>query len=109
MSLNPVVIYKQIKALLKVKQEVSKMSVSELKTSEGRMTLLLNIVGIYSAVQGFIPAPLMAKITVASVAAYSIARAITKAAEAIAKVTPSPKDDAIVAEAVKVLDVVAPK
>jgi hypothetical protein len=43
------------------------------------------------------------------VAAYAIARSLTKAAEAIAKLTPNPKDDAIVAEVGKVLDAVASK
>lgn len=73
------------------------------------MTLLLNVVAIYSAAQGFLPPALVAKISVASVAAYGIARALVKAGEAIAKITPSPKDDAIVAEAGALLDKVAPK
>ena len=58
---------------------------------------------------GFLPAALTAKIAAFSVAAYTIARSLTKAAEAIAKLTPSPKDDAVVAEVGKVLDAVAPK
>ena len=98
----------QIKALLKLRKEVNKMKLTEIKTSEGRMTLLLNIVGVYSAVQGFIPPALAAKIAVGSVAAYSIARAIVKLGEAIAKMTPSAKDDAIVAEAGALLDRVVP-
>jgi hypothetical protein len=73
------------------------------------MTLLLNIIAIYGSVQGFLPAALTAKIAVFSVAAYAIARSLTKAAEAIAKLTPNPKDDAIVAEVGKVLDAVASK
>lgn len=109
MSLNPITWFKQIKALFKIKKEINKMKLSELKTSEGRMTLILNIIAIYSVAHGFLPAPLVAKIAAASIAAYGIARAIVKAGEAIAKITPTPKDDAIVAEAGKILDTVAPK
>lgn len=107
MSLNPIVWYKQISALLKIKKEVSSMSLSELKTSEGRMTLVLNIISIWAAVQGFLPATLVVKVAAASIAVYAIARSLVKAGEAIAKITPSPKDDAIVAEVVKVLDAVS--
>ena len=85
------------------------MNVNELKTSEGRLTLLTNVVAIYASVQGFIPATLSAKIATFSVAAYTIARAIVKAAQEIAKITANTKDDAIVAEADKALDIVAPK
>jgi len=109
MTLNPIKWYKSIKALFKIKSEVSKMSLNEIKTSEGRLTLLLNIIAVYGAVQGFLPAALVAKIAVISVAAYAIARALVKAAGEIAKVTKSTKDDVIVAEAEKVLDAVAPK
>lgn len=109
MSINPLVWYKQIKALLAVKGAIKKMKLSELKTSEGRMALLLNIITIYSAVQGFLPAALVAKIAVASLAVYTVGRAIVKAGEAIAKITPSPKDDAVVEEAGKLLDAAAPK
>jgi len=102
-------IFQEMKAALKIRKEIKSMKLSELKTSEGRMTLLLNVVAIYSAAQGFLPPALIAKISVASVAAYGIARALVKAGEAIAKITPSPKDDAIVAEAGALLDKVAPK
>ena len=85
------------------------MHFSELKTSEGRMTLLLNIIGIYSAIQGFIPAPLMAKVAVASVGIYAIARSALKIAEVIAGMTKNVKDDALVAEAKKVLDLIEKK
>ena len=102
-------IFSKLKALWKLKTEVSKMNVNELKTSEGRLTLLTNVVAIYASVQGFIPATLSAKIATFSVAAYTIARAIVKAAQEIAKITANTKDDAIVAEADKALDIVAPK
>jgi hypothetical protein len=94
----------QIRAALKIKSEVQKMKLSEIKTSEGRMTLLTNILGIWAAAHGFIPAPLMAKITVASVGIYAISRALVKLGETIAKITPSTKDDEIVAEAGAILD-----
>lgn len=102
-------IIEKIKALWNLNKEVKKMSMSELKTSEGRMTLILNVIAVYGAVQGFLPAALTAKIAVISIAAYGIARSLVKAAEAIVKITPSVKDDAVVAEAGKVLDAVAPK
>jgi hypothetical protein len=102
-------IFSEIKTVWNIKTEVSKMSISELKTSEGRLTLLTNIVAIYASVQGFIPAALSAKIAIFSVTAYTIARAIVKAAQEIAKLTVNTKDDAIVDEASKALDIVAPK
>ena len=85
------------------------MNISELKTSEGRLTLLSTLVTVYSAVQGLIPAELAAKLSVAYVSAFTIARAIVKAAQEIAKITANTKDDAIVDEASKALDIVAPK
>lgn len=107
--MNPLDWYRKIKALVKINKEIRKMNISELKTSEGRMTLVLNLVSIYGALHGFIPAPLAAKIAVISIAAYAIARSLVKAAEAIVKLTPSAKDDVIVEEAGKILDAVAPK
>lgn len=109
MTINPLTWYKNIKAILAVKGKVEKMKLSELKTSEGRMALLLNVIAIYSAVQGFLPPSLVAKIAVVSLAIYTAGRAIVKAAEVLSKLTPSPKDDAVVAEAVRVLEAVAPK
>lgn len=107
--MNPITLWRQIRALLAVKKEINKMSINELKTSEGRLTLLLNVVAIYGSLKGFIPAPLAAKVAVISVAVYAIARSLVKAAEAIAKATPTPKDDAMVAEVGKLVDVLAPK
>jgi hypothetical protein len=89
---------KQIRALLKIKSEVGKMSFSELKTSEGRWAIIGGIVSIYGAVQGFIPAPLAAKISAGLMAFYIGSRAIVKAVGTIAKLTPSPKDDEFVAK-----------
>lgn len=102
-------IIQKAKALWQINQEVKKMKMSEIKTSEGRMALLLNVVAIYSAAQGFLPPALVAKIAVISLAVYTGGRALVKAAEVFAKLTPSPKDDKIVEEVGKVLDVVAPK
>ena len=102
-------IFSKIKAMWNIKTEVSKMSINELKTSEGRLTLLTNIVSIWASVQGIIPAALSAKIGIYSITAYTVARAIVKAAQEIAKMTATTKDDAIVDEASKALDVVAPK
>ena len=102
-------IFSQIKAVWKIKTEVSKMSINELKTSEGRLTLLTNIVSIWASVQGIIPTALSAKIAIYSITAYTVARAIVKAAQEIAKMTATTKDDAIIDEASKALDVVAPK
>ena len=102
-------IFSKIKAVWNIKTEVSKMSINELKTSEGRLTLLTNIVSIWASVQGIIPTELSAKIAIYSTTAYTVARAIVKAAQEIAKITATPKDDAIVDEASKALDIVAPK
>ena len=85
------------------------MKINELSTSEGRLTLLTNIVSIWACVQGIIPAELSAKIAIYSTTAYTVARAIVKAAQEIAKITATTKDDAIVDEASKALDIVAPK
>ena len=99
----------KIKALWKLNGTIKEINMNELKTSSGRLQLLAQIVNIYAAVQGYIPATLAAKIGVAALAAYTIGRAVVNAAEAIAKVTATTKDDEIVAEAKAVLDVVAPK
>lgn len=96
--------YRAIKALISVKGEIKKMKLSELSTSEGRMALLLNIVSVYSAVHGFIPPALTAKIAVVSLGVYTVGRAIVKAAEAVVKLTSSTKDDAVVEEVGKLLD-----
>jgi len=109
MSLNPIKLYNQIKALFKVKGEIEKMKLSELSTSEGRLTLILNVIAVYGSIQGFLPAALTAKIAVISVAAYAIARSLVKAAEAIVKLTPSTKDDEVVSEANKILDSIEKK
>ena len=85
------------------------MTFNELKTSEGRLTLLTNIVAVYASIQGFIPPALWAKIAAVSISAYTVARALVKAASEIAKITATTKDDAIVDEASKALDIVAPK
>ena len=78
----------EIKALLKIKSEVSKMSFSELKTSEGRIALIGSIVSIYSAVHSFIPPTWAAVISAALGTAYIVARGIVKFGEAIAPVAP---------------------
>ena len=101
--------WKKIKALWAIRKEIKTMKVSEIKTSEGRMTLLLNVIGIYSAIQGFLPPDLVAKVAAFSVAAYAVARALVKAGEAIAKVTATEKDDKIVAEAGSLLDAASGK
>lgn len=109
MSLNPIKLYNQISALFKLKGLVQNMKLSELSTSEGRLTLILNVIAVYGSIQGFLPAALTAKIAVISVAAYAIARSLVKAAESIVKLTPSVKDDAVVAEASKILDSIEKK
>ena len=61
---------------------------SGLLTTEFWLTVITVAGTIYSAVNGFIPADLMVKITTIATGVYAIARAI-------AKMTPSTKDDAI--------------
>ena len=99
----------KIKSIWKLNGIIKEINMNELKTSSGRLQLLAQIVNIYAAVQGYIPATLAAKIGVAALTAYTIGRAIVDAAEAIAKLTPTTKDDEVVAEAKAALDVVAPK
>ena len=102
-------IFAKLKALWAINKEIKRMKISELGTSEGRLAVLLNIISLYAAVKGFLPADLAAKIAAGSIVVYTVARAIVKAAEAIAKLTPSPKDDKIVEEAGKLLDAAGPK
>jgi len=104
MTLNPIKWYTGIRELFAIKGAISNMKLSELSTSEGRLTILLNLIAVYSAVQGFLPANVTAWISVASVAAYTIGRAVVKAGEAIAPLTATDKDDKAVAEVKAVLD-----
>ena len=99
----------QIKALLKIKSEVKSMSFSEIRTSEGRLHLIGQIMVIYGAIHGFIPVPIATTIALWAFGIYTASRAIVKAAEALSGLTKSTRDDAIVAEAAKILDAVAPK
>lgn len=102
-------IFAKVKALWALNKEIKRMKLSELGTSEGRLAVLLNIISLYAAIKGFLPADLAAKIAAGSIAVYTVARAIVKAAEDIAKLTPSPKDDAVVAEVNSALDAVESK
>ena len=100
----------KIKGLLKVKKEISTMSFSEIKTSEGRLHIIGQIAVIYGALHGFIPAPLAAKISLIGFGIYTAARAIVKAAQAIGGIVP--KIAPIADEAAKELDAIpapAPK
>ena len=101
--------YNLAKAIFAIKGKVKNMKITELSTSEGRLAVLLNIISLYAAVKGFLPADLAAKIAAGSIVVYTVARAIVKAAEAIAKLTPTLKDDKIVEEAGKLLDAAGPK
>jgi hypothetical protein len=100
-------LWNEIKALLAVKKEITTMNMSELKTSEGRLTLILNILNIYAAIHGIIPADLAAKIGVISVSVYGVLRSVVKAAENLVGLVPAAAP--IVAEVSKDLDAVAPK
>lgn len=106
MSLNPFKLYAQISALLKIKGAITNMKMSELTTSSGRL-VLLNILGtVAAAAAGLLPAILVAKIVAGLTAAYLVYRTVAPGLEALAKMTATPKDDAIVAElaaAVKIL------
>ena len=104
--MNPIVIYKEITALFAVKGEVSKMSVSELSTSEGRLAIIGSIVSIYSAVHSFIPATWAAAISAGLGAAYIVARGLVKFGEALAPLIP--KIQPVVDEAGKDLDAIVP-
>jgi len=99
----------KLKMLWTLNKEVSKMKVSEIKTSEGRLALLLNIITVYSAVQGILPPTLVAKIAMVSVSVYTIGRAAVKFAEVLVKLTKSEKDDKVVAEVGALLDVASDK
>ena len=67
---------------------------------------LTNLVMIFGAFWGLIPAALAAKIIAVVAVVYMVYRTIAPALEALAKMTPTPKDDAVLAElsaAVKLL------
>lgn len=104
--MNPFKLYAQISALLKLKGALTNMKMSELSTSSGRL-VLLNILGtVAAACAGLLPAILVAKITAILIGAYILYRTIAPALEGLAKMTATPKDDAVVAElaaAVKIL------
>lgn len=106
MTLNPLVWFKNIKTFWVIKGEVSKMKISELSTSSGRTMWLTNIAMIVGAFWGLIPATLAAKIVAIVAVVYMVYRTIAPALEALAKMTPTPKDDVALAElsaAVKLL------
>lgn len=106
---DPIKLFKEIKILFMVRKEVSRMSLSELKTSEGRAHVLGQIILIYSAIHGFIPTELATKISLIAFTVYTAVRGLVKVFAPIATLTPTPKDDAALAEAQKLLDVAAPK
>lgn len=98
-------VFAQVKALFKIRKEVKRMpSMSELKTSEGRLALLGSIIAIYSAIQNFIPPMLAAKISAGLGVAYIVGRALVKFGEAVAPLTKNTKDDAVVNELEKLLE-----
>lgn len=79
---------------------------SELTTSSGRLILLNSICTVIAACLGILPAVLVAKIAAVLVLAYTLYRTLAPGLEALAKLTPTPKDDAALVElaaAVKVL------
>ena len=90
--------YSLVKALLKLNGGIKNMKLSELSTSSGRAMWLTNIMAIASAFWGFIPADLAAKIVAVLVAIYTVYRTIAPALESLAKMTATPKDDAVLAE-----------
>ena len=83
------------------------MSFSELKTSEGRLTLIGSLVSIYSAVHSFIPPTWAAAISAGLVAVYTVARSLVKMGQAVTPL--APKIAPIVDEAGKELDAIAGK
>ena len=90
--------YSTLKALISISGGIKKMKLSELSTSSGRTMWLMSIASIAAAFWGFIPAALAAKIAAVLAAVYMVYRTIAPALEALAKMTPTPKDDAILAE-----------
>jgi len=67
------------------------------KTTEFWLSVLSSVAAIYFAVQNLIPPEISAKIVAAIVMIYSIARAI-------AKFTPSKKDDELLAKIVAIVE-----
>ncbi len=90
--------YSTLKALISISGGIKKMKLSELSTSSGRTMWLMSIANIAAAFWGFIPADLAAEIVAVLAAVYMVYRTIAPALEALAKMTPTPKDDAILAE-----------
>lgn len=91
-------IFAKIKAVWSINKEIKKMKISELSTSSGRTMWLMSIAGIVSAVMGFLPATLVAKLIAMLATAYTVYRTVAPALESIAAKTKTPVDDAILAE-----------
>lgn len=106
MTLNPIKWYTGIRELFAIKGAISNMKLSELSTSSGRMVWVMSLAGVISVGLGFLPAVLVAKITAVLATAYIVYRTVAPVLESLAKMTPTPKDDAVlaeIAEAVKAL------
>ena len=74
------------------------MSMSELSTSSGRLTLLTQIGTVIAAGMAFIPAVLAVKIVAILTAVYVFYRTVLPALQALVKITPTTKDDTALAE-----------
>lgn len=98
MTLNPIKWYTGIRELFAIKGAISNMKLSELSTSSGRMVWVMSLAGVVSVGLGFLPAVLVAKIITILATAYIVYRTAAPVLESLAKMTPTPKDDAVLAE-----------
>lgn len=104
-------IFKKISLALKAKKALNQIE-KEVKTMEGKKWLerefILSIIGIagtlWAAAQGFLPPETAAKVGLWIITAFTVSRTLIKAAESIAKLTKTTKDDEIVAAVAQVLD-----
>ncbi len=94
-------IIQKVRAVLAVRKAVTKIGEANMKAGITTTEFWLNAVTIagtlYSAVQGFIPVSIAAKLITVLVSAYIIGRSLLKAFEVYAKMTATKKDDQWVA------------
>jgi hypothetical protein len=99
MTLNPI---KYIRALLVARKAVSDIKEANVKagmwTTEWFGTVGGVVFTIWSTAQGFIDPALSVKIVAGIVSVYAILRTVLKLAEMMVKLTPSTKDDELIAK-----------
>lgn len=106
-------ILEKIKLFFAAKKVLNQIEGVNMKSGWKSTEFWINLVSIaatlYGALGGLIPPALGLKIAAILLIAYTVSRSLVKAAAAIAAITSTPKDDAIVAGIGKVLDAIKDK